>query len=338
MKANEIDTKLIKVINNTVNLTVLTIIVLLISYAGYALWDSNHIHHAADKSHYEKYKPAATDEGKSFKELQALNPEVFAWLDVYGTNIDYPIAQGPDNMKYVDTNAEGNYSLSGSIFLDCNNSKHFDDFNSIVYGHNMAKNKMFGDIGTFKDKEIFDSHRYGNLYFDGKDNGIEFFAFIHTSAYDDSLFTAGIKENDRQRYLNNVFAEAIHVRDIGVTTEDRIILLSTCSSDTTNGRNILVGRITDEIFEDPFLKQQINEGNGLISGLVKGINTLNLILLTLLIVLISVIIYKRKKKNKRSRNYERHTEDKKYDDAMLDRGFNDSDHRDAGAHDRFRGR
>jgi len=132
--------------------------------------------------------------------LQAINPEVFSWLTVYGTNIDYPVAQGQDNMKYVNTNAEGKYSLSGSIFLDYNNSKDFSDFNSILYGHHMQKKTMFGEIGSFSNQYFFDSHRYGNLYYGGKDHGIEFFAFIHTSAYDDTVFTPNVTDKNRQAY------------------------------------------------------------------------------------------------------------------------------------------
>jgi sortase B len=50
---------------------------------------------------------------------------------------------------------------------------------------------------------------------------------------------------------------AEHTRDIGVTTDDRIVLLSTCTAGPeTNGRDILVGRITDEVFADAFLTME----------------------------------------------------------------------------------
>jgi len=259
MKANTIGRKTIYFMNQTVNIAVLTIVMLLISFAGYALWDSNQLHFAADKSHYAIYKPSIKDGGKSFKELQALNAEVIAWLTVYGTNIDYPVTQGHDNMKYVNTNAEGLYSLSGSIFLDHNNSRVFIDFNSILYGHHMEKKAMFGEIGEFAKKDIFDSHTYGNLYFNEKNYGIETFAFIHTDAYDFSIFHANVGDDNRQAYLDNLLAKAMYTRDIGVTIYDHIILLSTCSSTSTNGRDILVGRITEETHEDPYFDEGNND-------------------------------------------------------------------------------
>jgi sortase B len=123
----------------------------------------------------------------------------------------------------------------------------------------MANKVMFGEIEDFSDKKIFDSHRYGSLYFDKKDHGIEFFAYIHTSAYNNAVFTANVKKGEQQIYLDGLLTNAIYKRDIGVTTEDHIILLSTCSSSSTNGRDILVGRIIAEVYEDPFLDTEIND-------------------------------------------------------------------------------
>ena len=249
----------IKTVNSIVDLVVLTIVLLLLAFAGYALWDSNQLYEMADKSQYEVYKPTALNEGKSFKELQDINPEVFAWLSVYGTNIDYPVTQGDNNMKYVNTNAEGQYSLSGAIFMDYRNSQDFSDFNSILYGHHMEKRTMFGEIGTFSERSVFDTYRYGNLYFDGKDHGIEFFAFIHADAYDYTVFRPNVGEGEEQAYLDGLLEKAIHTRNIGVTTTDRIVLLSTCSTDSTNGRDILVGRMSDKVFDDMFSGSEAND-------------------------------------------------------------------------------
>jgi len=270
----------------------------LLAFGCYAIWDSRQVYETADKSHYAIYKPTEKNEGKSFKELQAINPEVFAWLSVYGTNIDYPVTQGRDNMKYVNTNAEGKYSLSGAIFLDYNNSKDFSDFNSILYGHHMQRKTMFGEIGSFSDEAFFNAHRYGNLYYGGKGHGIDFFAFVHTSAYDGTVFMPNIA--GRQAYLDNLMTNAIYTRNIGVTTEDNIVLLTTCSSASTNGRDILVGRITGEVYKDPYLITEANDENGPVNtdGLVKEIVIVNIILALLLTVIISVIYYRRKNRKR----------------------------------------
>jgi len=307
MKVEVIGRGAIKIINGIVNIMLLTAIVVLLAFAGYALWDSHQVFQTADKSQYAIYKPIAEDGGKSFKELQTINPEVFAWLNVYGTNIDYPLTQGKDNMKYVNTNVEGQYSLSGTIFLDCNNSPDFSDFNSILYGHHMERQAMFGEIGYFSDKNMFDTHRYGNIYFDGQDHGIEFFAFLHTDAYDSTVFTANVKEERRQDYLDGLLAKAMYKRDIMVTVEDHIIMLSTCSASSTNGRDILIGKIGDELFADPFINTDTSGGknpdnkNGMIMEVFLWPLLLILALVTRLPALF-LAIYHRNKSSKAEQN------------------------------------
>ncbi|MDR0491542.1 MAG: class B sortase [Oscillospiraceae bacterium] len=312
MNTHRIGKLAIKGANSTINIILLTVILVLLAFAGYALWDSKQIYLAADKSNYAIYKPTVENEGKSFRELQEINSEIFAWLSVYGTNIDYPVTQGQDNMKYVNTNAEGLYSLSGSIFLDFGNSRDFSDFNSIIYGHHMEKKAMFGEIGNFAEKGMFDNHMYGNLYFDGKDHGIVFFAFVHTNAYDGSTYSTNVTGQEaRQIYLDNLLTKSIHKREIGVTTEDHIVLLSTCSSSSTNGRDILVGKITDEVYPDmtiiPATDVDVEEQTVADSEycLVKGLPLLALLLIVVLIILLVICIVvlcnRRKKKKERKK-------------------------------------
>ena len=234
--------QIIKYANRAVNFIILAMILLPASFAVYALWDSRQIYNAAGSRRYEAFRPAAASSAKSFEELTAINGEVFAWLTVHGTNIDYPVTQAGDNMKYVNTNAEGNYSLSGSIFLDYRNSADFSDAASIIYGHHMTKRTMFGEIGGFADKKTFDTHTTGSLFFGGEDHGVEFFAFIHTSAYNSAILSPRTAPDGQ--YLENLLAAAMHTRDVGVSADDSIILLTTCSGASTNGRDILVGRIT----------------------------------------------------------------------------------------------
>ena len=57
----------------------------------YTLWDDRQIYQSADMENYETWRPEEDDD-LSFRELQAINPEVIGWLTVYGTKIDYPFA------------------------------------------------------------------------------------------------------------------------------------------------------------------------------------------------------------------------------------------------------
>lgn len=232
-------------IDRVVNFVIMTIFLMMFLYGGYSLWDANQIYCDAAATQYEQYKPSSAD-SLSFDELKKLNQEVIGWITVFGTKIDYPIVQADNNEKYVNTNVKGEYSLSGSIFLDCYNKADFTDFNSILYGHHMERGAMFGDIGKFTGGNYFRSHKYGNLYVNGSDYGVEFFAFLEVDAYNSKVFAPGINaDEDRQSYIEYLFTEATNKSAMDIGTEDHIILLSTCTADITNGRQILAGRITD---------------------------------------------------------------------------------------------
>ncbi len=254
----------VRAIDRVTDIAIEIVLCVMLLFGAYSLWDSNQVYQQADAARYAAYRPSAEDT-VSFDELRRLNPDVFAWLTVIDTPIDYPMAQAGDNEKYINTNAEGAYTLSGSIFLDYRNSPAFDDFNSVIYGHHMEKKRMFGSLSDFAEQEYFDSHPYGNLFFMGKDHGIQFFALVLTDAYDETLFAPATDPAHRQAFLDLIDSTAIFRRDIPVTTEDQIIQLSTCTSTITNGRYMLIGKLTDETFLPEEEAPRVNRGTGLIS-------------------------------------------------------------------------
>lgn len=251
-----LNVRVVRQLNNLIDRIAVIILLLLCAYGVYGMWDTNQLLSNAQASNLQQYKPE-TDETLSFQELKKRNNEVIAWLTVYGTKIDYPVTQADNDQKYVNTNVMGKYSLAGSIFLSSENAADFSDFNSIIYGHHMDKEAMFGGLDKFSEKKYFDRHQYGNLYQDGKNYGIEFFAFIQGDAYDWQLYDPGIQEmTARESYLSYVLAQASQMRSVQVGIDDRIVLLSTCASEPTNGRHILIGKLHDEPFADPFYKEK----------------------------------------------------------------------------------
>lgn len=246
----------LRIADGLVNLVVLFLVLVVLVFSGYSLWDTGRLYAQASADKYEQYKPMREPDGeKSFAELQALNPDVFGWLTLHGTPIDYPLVQGPDDMHYVNTNPLGEYSVSGSIFLSAANKQDFTDFNSIVYGHHMNKDVMFGPLDKYSNHTFFDTHATGSLYYDGTEHGIELFAFTHTTAYNTQIFTPPITDTGRQQeFLDNLLTSATHTRALtpAVSTTDRLVLLTTCSGASTNGRDILIGRITKNPIPNPF--------------------------------------------------------------------------------------
>lgn len=259
--------RIIESADSTVDNIVLILLIIMLMFGLYSMIDSKLVYMSADASNYEIYRPTETD-SKSFAELQKINPEVFGWLTVIGTQIDYPVCRAEDNEKYVNTDAEGKYSLTGSLFLDYRNKTDFSDYNNIIYGHHMEQRKFFGCFDEYKDKTYFEEHPYANLYFDGKKHGVEMFAFIMADAYDVNYYTIHSQQEAaaKEYYLNYIKAHAMHARPVDVTTDDTLIVLSTCTEDITNGRFILVGKLRDKPFKEPPREDNRSLGQGLLNS------------------------------------------------------------------------
>ena len=108
--------------NKIVSLLTAILIILLLTYGLYSLWDIYRINHNAFISdELLKYKPGQ-ENGLGFDALRELNPDVKAWITIDNTHIDYPVLQGKDDMEYVNKDPFGEFALSGSIFLSTKNA------------------------------------------------------------------------------------------------------------------------------------------------------------------------------------------------------------------------
>lgn len=248
--------KAVRCLNHILDLGLMVFIVFAFLVSMYAVWDSHVINADASPEQYEVFEPSV-DNTLSFDQLKAKNEDVFSWVTIYGTRINYPILQGEDNKRYVNTDAQGKYSLSGSIFLDFRGHRDLHDFNNLLYGHHMAGGMMFGDIDLYLEQGFLDSHQYGKLFLDNREYGLEVFAVLKGDALEENLF-AGPLETEAQKsaYLSLMKNHALFYNDIGVTTNDRLLILSTCADGRETDRHLLVAKILEQVPKNPFPVQK----------------------------------------------------------------------------------
>ena len=91
--------------------------------------------------------------------LRAINPDIVAWIKVPGTAIDYPVVQGDDNEYYLSQTFDGTGNRYGCIFLDFESGLAFNDYHSILYGHNMRNGSMFASFVEYVDEQYFKEHQ-----------------------------------------------------------------------------------------------------------------------------------------------------------------------------------
>ena len=177
----------------------------------------------------------------NFTELNAINPDIIGWIRIGALNLSYPVAQAADNDYYLHRTFEGQDNFAGCIFLNCDNSKFFTDQNSIVYGHNMKNGSMFGTLKKFREQETWDTNSY-------------FWIFTPTLIYQYRIFSSAevatvgdpyrvrFTTADFQSFLDDMTSHSLLKTGVQVTTDDRIVTLSTCTGNTST-RFIVQGRL-----------------------------------------------------------------------------------------------
>lgn len=100
-----------------------------------------------------------------FDELQAMNPDIYAWITIPDTDISYAVLQRAGEEEYYSKHSEnGAYYSGGSIFSQDYNQKDFSDPMTVLYGHNLRNGRMFAQLNDFSDAEVFEAHRYIYVY------------------------------------------------------------------------------------------------------------------------------------------------------------------------------
>lgn len=215
---------------------VLTFVLIIIFLFGiYFIYDSAYLYNNASDRGSLRFKPD-TETGDTALKL----PDSVAWITLDGTPIDYPVMQGEDNMEYIDKNPYGEYSLSGSIFLDSRNSPDFTDGYSLIYGHHMEGGLMFGSLDRYFNEEYLDAHRTGLLVTKDQIYRVSVFAVIHIYSTNSVIFDPG--EHPEEEVWKFVEDKAEIFRE---PEEGRLLALSTCTDNIPDNRSVVMCTIRE---------------------------------------------------------------------------------------------
>lgn len=117
----------------------------------------------------------------NWKKLKGVNQDIYAWICIPGTGVDYPVLQHPsDDSYYLNYNMNGTRGYPGCIYTEKANSKEFTDFDTVVYGHNMRNDTMFASLHNYEDQTFFNNFPYIYVYTKEKVLVYEIFAAYKT--------------------------------------------------------------------------------------------------------------------------------------------------------------
>ena len=230
--------KIVRVLNSTLDISVLVVCIMLMLLGAYSFIDNAHLYSAAADRSVLYYKPELNE---PIAEEKLITENQVAWIQIGGTGIDFPILQGKDNVEYLNKDPYGEFSFSGSIFLDSRNASDFSDGYSVIYGHHMSGGHMFGCLDSFTDEEYLRQHNSGTLTTKDKVYDVELFAVISCLATDRYVF--GLEEKSFES-INGYLIENAQLL-FGQDVTDRIIALTTCTDEGGDARLVVCAYIKE---------------------------------------------------------------------------------------------
>ena len=190
----------------------------------------------------EEYIPDETDKyanisflSVDFSDLLKKNSETVGWLKVNNTNVNYSVVQTNDNKYYLkhDFNKKSNYA--GWIYGDYRDDFEYFGTNTIMYGHNMTNRTMFGSLVWCLKESWYkntDNH-YIKLSTPTSNTVWKIFAIYTIVPEVYYLKTYFDNDAEHQEFLNTIKKRSIYNFNEEVTTENKILTLSTCTDDGT---------------------------------------------------------------------------------------------------------
>lgn len=183
--------------------------------------------------------------------IKETNGDIYAWIYIPGTNVDYPVVQHPDdNSYYLNHNLDGSEGYPGCIFTENYNTKDFKDKNTVIYGHDMNDRSMFDTLHDYEDETFFQDNRYVYIYTPEKVLVYDVFAAYESTAEHILASHNFVNDVRYQEYLDGVFqmrSMEAHFREgVEVGVQNHIITLSTCIDLKPDSRYLVQGVLVNE--------------------------------------------------------------------------------------------
>ena len=181
----------------------------------------------------EQAKPGVKDMQvmQAISALQEENEDVIGWITFDNMELSYPIMHGEDNEYYLTHTFSKERNSAGSIFMEAANHADFEDCHTIIYGHNMRNLSMFGQLKKYKTEEFYEEHQYFTIYTEKHVYRYQIFAYYDISEIGD-IYTIGFEHDEVfGEFVNKMIRRSYYDADVEVTEQDKVITLSTCSSE-----------------------------------------------------------------------------------------------------------
>lgn len=168
----------------------------------------------------------------NWDELLQRNKDVKAWIQIPNTNVNYPVLQGETNDTYIHSDIDYNELSAGSIFIASENEDPFNDFNTVIYGHNMKNGSMFGKLKQMYESEKYKDSKYLWICTPNGKYRYEIFSMQYAKVGSDVYTLFSAHDEQFEAYVKKMAKQSkVDMKALGLGKDDYVVTLSTCTSD-----------------------------------------------------------------------------------------------------------
>lgn len=183
-------------------------------------------------------------------ELKKENEDIIGWLEIEGTNINYPVCQSTDNDYYIRHNYKKEYSKDGAIFLDKDYDWNIPSSNLLLYGHNNKNGTMFQSLLEYAKEDFYKEHTKIRFTTNKEDSIYEIISVFYSRVYYKSeqnvfryyYFVNAENEEEYNEFVNNAKKSSIYNIETTAKYGDQLLTLSTCEYSQEDGRFVVVAK------------------------------------------------------------------------------------------------
>ncbi len=177
-----------------------------------------------------------------WEKLRNTNKDIIGWIRIEDTNINYPILQDDESLKYLKHLYNGKYNEHGSIFT-INENPFLDDI-TVLYGHNMKNRTMFSELDKYMDKKFLENHSIIEIYTENQNYRATIFSCYSIGVNIEENNIKLLEFNEEIEYYKK--KSKYFISDVGKI--EKILKLSTCSylnnhTIPTNQRYYIVAKL-----------------------------------------------------------------------------------------------
>lgn len=193
------------------------------------------------KSIYNQAENQSERDGQ--KALKEINKDYAGWLSVDGTEIDYPVVHGADNDFYLNHSFYQENNAAGAIYMDYRVTPDELNEHSIIYGHNMKDNSMFGTLKKVLEDDFSHANR---IRFETKDNVYEWEIISAYQTRETDWMVIDFNDHSDQKSMIEQFTQASHklFGNEEINTNN-IITLATCTEHFSDERTVVHAKLVE---------------------------------------------------------------------------------------------